>query len=860
VLSGDKHVQEKSGLRLCIFVVLVASASLGFELLQTRVLSALYFNNVVYMTVTIALLGYGISGVLSSLLYHRIVNPDRIAAYCAAGMAISMLFSIYVASSLPAILQGIPALYKMILSYFLLVIPFLFSGGALSLIFMSHGKDIFGLYFLDLVASALVIVLFGLLLWPVGGPNFVWICAAVSLSAFLLQLPRGEINRKEIICFIAILGVGYFLTGQKIINNQPELYKSTARFYSPHFDAKREATAWTNIAKIDVYSDKTHDLHTGQYTGHPSTYKYIAQDNDAPTMIHGEKDIAYFKEMKAQGRPTEVNTLAYFMKPNPQNVLVIGVGGGVDVVEARTYGAQNIDGVEINAATIDFVTKRFRDYAKWPSWKNINVYHSEGRHFIRSTLNKYDVIVMHGVDTFSALNSGAYVLSENYLYTVEAIKDYLKALKPHGMMVIYRWFFLQPRESIRLANLFVEAAATEGEGPASQRIMVINHGLWAGTFIKREPFTPEEIESITKLIHDENYAWVYVPKVLAAQQKSFEASQFKQDHDKLSIARKAYEALITAPDLAAREAFERAYPYKIDPVYDDKPFFFEYYKGRESNLKNENWPGREDASQADFNQLRGPVVHYVLYMLLFITTGVCGAGMGIPLICFNRKGIHIPRASGLVGFFASLGIGFMFVEIGCMQWLNLYLGAPMYALMVVLSGLLFFAGTGSFIASKLSPGIEKKLHLGMLGTVVMIPLWLLIMKFAMPLSEHWSFGWRIIVVLFSLLPLGLCMGIPFASGLRYLADYEPRFIPWAWGINGLTSVAASILAIILAMQFGFTWVIISASFVYLAGYFSLQYYLGTGFVHHKDKMAQSLRRKQVSILKTLRYPFSEGRF
>lgn len=111
-----------------------------------------------------------------------------------------------------------------------------------------------------------------------------------------------------------------------------------------------------------------------------------------------------------------------------------------------------------------------------------------------------------------------------------------------------------------------------------------------------------------------------------------------------------------------------------------------------------------------------------------------------------------------------------------------------------------------------------KLRVGMFGTAILIPVWLIAMKYLMPLTERWALSGRIAVVLASLLPLGLAMGVPFATGLRYLADHHPRFIPWAWGINGLTSVAASILAVILAMRIGFTAVVSLGSLVYIAGY------------------------------------------
>jgi hypothetical protein len=160
----------------------------------------------------------------------------------------------------------------------------------------------------------------------------------------------------------------------------------------------------------------------------------------------------------------------------------------------------------------------------------------------------------------------------------------------------------------------------------------------------------------------------------------------------------------------------------------------------------------------------------------------------------------------------------MFVEIGCMQWLNLYLGHPMYSLMVVLAALLLYAGLGSLAAGSSTLPVLPKLRAGMLGAAALIPVWLTVMKYVIPLTERWGLTGRIGVVLMSLLPLGLCMGIPFATGLSYLADRHARFIPWAWGINGLTSVAASILAVVLAMRIGFTAVVLLGAVVYIAGY------------------------------------------
>ena len=139
----------------------------------------------------------------------------------------------------------------------------------------------------------------------------------------------------------ALVVVCFLSAGSDIVQDRPESYKATAHFFDPGFDASLEASAWTTIAKINVYSDDSRELQTGKLLSHPCNYMFVGQDNDAPTMIHGQRDLASFARTAREGRPTEVNTLAYFMRPREKDVLVIGVGGGINVVEARTFGAEH---------------------------------------------------------------------------------------------------------------------------------------------------------------------------------------------------------------------------------------------------------------------------------------------------------------------------------------------------------------------------------------------------------------------------------------------------------------------------------------------------------------------------------------
>ncbi|HZF76722.1 MAG TPA: hypothetical protein VE033_12920, partial [Acetobacteraceae bacterium] len=509
---------------------------------------------------------------------------------------------------------------------------------------------------------------------------------------------------------------------------------------------------------------------------------------------------------------------AYLLRPEPEHTLVVGVGGGKDVVTARAYGSRRITGAELNPATVDLVTGPFRSYAAWPDWDDIEVVAAEGRHFVRTGgRGPYDVIMMSGVDTFAALSSGAYVLSENYLYTVEAMHDYLGALKPGGILAFYRWFFETPRESLRLANLYLEAAVERGEANPERSIMVVAWGGWAATFIKKgDPFTAADVETLARQADLHGWSLIHVPPVLTGEEREALADLLAPREDRFDTAREAFAALLDPA--GDRRAMEATYVFNITPVRDDRPFFFEYHRPGGLEGVDEAWLKGGTGAGDELTALRSSAVHSVLYLLLGLSAVLGAAAMLGPLLVFSHQGLKVENGAPLAGVFASLGLGFMLVEVGLMQRLALYLGHPMYSVAVVLAGMLLFAGIGAYVAGLLRMGLTAKVGLGMIGAAVLTGLWLVLAPPVLDATAGWSLTGRVLVCLVTLAPAGIVMGIPFATCLRYLEDRHPAFIPWAWGINGITSVLASIAAVAIAMRTGFTLVVAVGALVYALGF------------------------------------------
>lgn len=799
----------------------VAGATIGFELLQTKVLSALYYNHAVYVTVSIALMGFGISGVLISLLGTRMLGQARaLAALSASGLAAAMFLSLGIASHVPAWLGTVAPQIKLMLSYAILVVPFLFAGATLGLLFMANGSRIHSLYMTDLVVSAAFVLGFCLLLEPLGAAGFAWLCMGTALSAGLLLGTAAGVHPLRFVPPAAILLAGGLLVPLRFIGTHPEPYKTSAEMFGTKADPV--ATRWTMTAKIDVWPYGSFTPEGGyDAQGRPADMM-ITQDNDAHTNMLGPIARNGIKDAASRDEAFEPVALAYLLRPKPQNVLVIGVGGGKDIVSARAYGSDHITGAELNPATVGLVSGPFRSYAAWPDWANIDLVASEGRHFVRTGgRGPYDVIMMSGVDTFAALSSGAYVLSENYLYTVEAMRDYLGALKPGGILAFNRWFFPVPRESLRLAGLYLEAAAQLGVPHPEQNIAVIASSGWAATFIKKgPPFTAGEVALLLRQAEARDWSIVYAPVTpgMDAQLRSALAKE-----DDFPKARQAYAGLL-APG-ADRAAFESRYPYNISPVYDDRPFFFEYH--RPGGMKNvdEDWLKGTAGSGTEITALRSSAIYSVLYLLMGLSGLLGTVAMLVPLLIFSRQGLRVERGAPLASIFGALGIGFMLVEVGLMQRLALYLGHPMYSVAVVLAGMLLFAGLGAFAAGRLRLSLTATMGLGMLGSAALIGLWVVGAAPVLQATSGWALPGRVAVCLATLALPSLFMGMPFATCLRYLEDRHPAFIPWAWGINGITSVLASIAAVAIAMRIGFTWVVLIGACVYVLGFASFLLHL-----------------------------------
>jgi hypothetical protein len=488
--------------------------------------------------------------------------------------------------------------------------------------------------------------------------------------------------------------------------------------------------------------------------------------------------------------------------PSVANVLrprgdfaIIGPGGGVDVMRAVANGSPNVTGIEINPTIANNVMRgRYADYSfHLYEQPQVHIHVQDGRSYIRSSHEKYDVVQMTLVDTWASTAAGAFALSENNLYTIEAFREYFDHLKPDGMIAITRWEFKQPREALRVVSQGIEALHAIGiADPRRHFVIVADGGLDEDgrpvlVLAKKSPFSATEYAAVAAHVRENpNLFWLNPTSEFAGLQP-------------LPPAAEAFRNLIESNDPAG---FARNYAYNVSPVSDSAPFFFFTLKTRHVIENILAGTGRG----MDWRINLGVVV---LGMLLIISILAVLAFLILPL-ALHRHRRNAPK-TGIVAllYFIAVGFGFILVEISLIQRFVLFLGHPTYALTVVVFLLLLSSGAGS-VAARHRIGSGGKIFplIGFISALIVIDVvllpWLLSAAIGLP------FVIKLLLSGLVLAPLGFLMGMPFPTGLRLVKTVE-----WAWALNAAASVLGSVMAMIIAIHFGLTVTLLCAAAAYM---------------------------------------------
>jgi len=487
------------------------------------------------------------------------------------------------------------------------------------------------------------------------------------------------------------------------------------------------------------------------------------------------------------------------------HALVIGTGGGRDLLSALVFGATSVDGVEINPIIVnDVMRERFREYSGGVYDRpNVHVAVEDGRSFVRRSPDRYDIIQASLVDTWAATAAGAYTLTENTLYTVEAFNDYLDHLNDDGMLTITRWV----ADGLRLVSLAQEACAARGWS-AAERLAIVRQDRVATFLLKKSPFTAAETARLRSVAGELGFDVLYAPDAIGADAAGGAAASDAQftvpaaDVVVDGASTGDYARLILAAD---REQFYDGYRSDIRPTTDDRPFFFHTTK-------------LEHQFEVAFGKsmLFGNGLSALL-TLLGISAALVALFVIGPLLLTSRGTAASGGSLAWLAYFGALGAGFMLIEVSVLQRFVLLLGHPVYSLTVTLFSVLLGTGIGSIASRYVDPAkLQRTTQLAILGVVGVAILGVVALPSIIRTAITAGHEARIALTVLMILPAGILMGIPLPAGVRLMSARHAALVPWAWGMNGALSVIGATLAVFVAMNWGFSVTLLAGAAVYLA--------------------------------------------
>ena len=774
-------------------VFLISAATLILEIALTRIFSFALWYHFAFMSVSAALLGFGASGVAASLSRRlREASLERVCAMACALFALSTVLALACISSIPLDPAGLgrewlPSL-ALTLDFLVLTVPFFFSGLTIVTVLSRLPEEASRIYCVDLVGGGIGCFLLLGLIRPLGGEGVVLFAGLVGVAAalcFSYPLPR----RSRVVLALAAIAMTV-MTWQAavLLPVSPKKSRDLSRNKSltnmldrSLFPAARPAfTGWNAYSRVDVVEDTgtVAWLRNINFPKLPLPATQIVIDGDAATSIVSDRgdpgELEYLKVIPSG--------LSYQVL-HPRSALVIGAGGGVDVMTAVVNGTQEVDAVEINPLIVDLMRGPYAARSgQLFTRPGVTLHLGEGRSFVRSAARSWDLIQLSLIDTWAALSSGAYSLSENYLYTVEAFQDYYSHLTARGVLAITRWHREPPRESLRLCTVAREALRREGIAAPERHFVVYSSSNVATIVMKRDPFTSQEASDFLREGGRRGLLILYDP---------------------FTTRDNLFQAFFSASD---RAAFYRSLPYDVTPVTDDSPFFFLQHRWKDLSPKALFQPGNA------LVEIPGK-----LLLLLVLAISLCFSVvlLLLPLVLKQRSGLNQPGSFRLLLYFFGVGVAFMMIEILLMQEFSLFLGHPVYAISLVLFSLLIFSGAGSLASTILIGDSARRL-----GMVLVILAGVIIASFALYPSLFAAFlgrpfSIRALVALAVIFPMGFLMGMPFPAGILQASLRVPRIIPWAWAVNGFASVASSSLCVLLAMEIGFSSAAVLAGACYL---------------------------------------------
>ena len=814
-----------------VALLLVSASVVSYQVILVRAFSIGQWHHFAYMVISIALLGFGASGTLLAAIERRRTDTAMLLhgsqarwfAISATSFAVVLPISFWLTQRVPFEAFQIVWEARQVLYlgcyYLLLSVPFFVAATAIGLALTSESEKCPRLYAYNMAGSgagallAIVALSIARVEWAaVGVMGLAQGAAVVALLDKKLFVDRGSrwFFATAGVAIMAIVTLAYIFRPPTIRLSQ---YKGLSYALNlPHAQVVAERSS--PLGRVDVVASPAIREAPGLSLVAPNDAVppkqlglYVdAESAGAITAFNGDTSMLNYLDWMVTAAP-------YFAlqdRPRDLRVCVLGAGGGAGVLLALRHAARQVDAVELNPNVAELLRGELHDFAGGLYDRpDVRVHRAEARAFVQAAPETWDVIDLSLIDSFAASAVGVGAVSENYLYTREAFQAFLSHLRPGGVLAVTRWVQMPPRNELKVFATAVAALERMGLNP-TERLVLIRSWAAATLLVKKEPFTTPELSALRRWTEERLFDASYFPGIAA------------DHHNRFNVLERDYYFEAASAFLAGgqrREHFFRDYAFNVRPATDDRPYFFHFYRWRAlplmSSTFRQSWI---PFSEWGYLILIATLAQATLLGFLLIVSPLFLLHRRIPPVDSQVSKPHSRRTVRLrvLLYFLALGLGYLFVEMALIQRLVFFLADPIYAVAVVLAGLLFVSGLGSaFAARQLRKGISAT-RLACLAAIVVavtgIVYALGLHTILTPLLS-WPLSARIALAFLVVLPLA-AMGMPFPLLLRQLGQTHAELLPWAWAINGCASVIAGPLATLLALGTGLPIVLLVASACY----------------------------------------------
>lgn len=781
-----------AGTKTFLGVGAVALATLAHEILLTRIFSVAMWYHFAFMAISIAMFGMT-AGAIAVFLRPRLFAAEHAPARMAQA---SLLFAGAIVACFFGFLaipykDGSGALDKLWLPliYVVSTIPYFFSGVAITLALTKFPAQVSRLYAYDLAGAALGCLVVVGVLKIADGPTAVLLTAAMAAGAAWLFASEAERGRLRAGALAMALLLGCFCAANTwLYRSQKHLIRLKWVKGADEIATGLLYEKWNSFSRIRVYGD-------GATPGVPQGWglsdalpkerrvRQLAMDLDAAAgtvLTQYDGDPEQIDHLRY-----DVTNVAHYLRPNA-DVLVVGAGGGRDVLSALAFGQKSVEAVEINGNIVKTTNKVFGDFTgHLDRIPGVSFVHDEARSHIARTEKRFDILQISLIDTWAATAAGAFVMTENTLYTVEAFRLFLSRLTENGVLSVSRWHYIpSPGETRRLAAVAIAALRDSGAKDPRAHLLIAKRRnfAWQGVqdpdrgianvMVSRTPFSEADIDELERVCAEMDFDVVLSPRA--------------SEDDVL--------ASLASASPAEFERLVAEHPVNIAPTTDDNPFFFHMLRPGDLFRRVENIP--EGALKENTQAI---ATLGTLLLTVFVLSALC---IALPLLLATKRGA-LKGAAPFLFYFAGIGLGFMLVEIALMQRLVVFLGHPTYGLVVALFTLLVASGAGSYLTGGVDAAGAPASAAKRLGSLLLL---LVALGFAAkPVAAHFEGAAtpiRIALAALLLAPAGLLMGMAFPLGMKAASTRWQELTPWFWGINGAMSVSASVLAVAISLAFG----------------------------------------------------------